>query len=80
TIVRTSDPNKLQSFLQTHQEITSHDIPPVRTDAYDIFNRPLNEFSFDISESDSFKTCASTITSSITSKQFKQSDLLNTPI
>ncbi|CAF4739965.1 unnamed protein product [Rotaria socialis] len=80
TIVRTSDPNKLQSLLQTHQEITSHDTPPVRTDTYDVFNRPLNEFSFDMSESDSFKTCASTITSSVTSKQFKQSDLFNTPI
>lgn len=77
--MRTTDPSKLQSFLQQHQEITGQDTP-VRTETYDIFNRPLNEFSFDLSESDSFKTCASTISSSVTSKTQKQSELFATPI
>ncbi|CAF2742586.1 unnamed protein product [Rotaria sp. Silwood2] len=79
TIVRTTDPAKLQSFLQQHQDITTQDIP-LRSDTYDIFNRPLNEFSFDVSESDSFKTCTSTINSSPVSKQQKQSELYNLPI
>jgi hypothetical protein len=76
TIVRTTNPAKLQSFLQQHHDITTQDIP-IRPDSIDIFNRPLNEFSFDVSESDSFKTCASTINSSTVSKHQKQSDLLD---
>lgn len=41
----------------------------------------MNEFSFDASESDSFKTCASTINSSSVSKQVKQSEVFEqTPI
>jgi hypothetical protein len=76
TIVRTTNPAKLQSFLQQHRDITTQDIP-IRPDSIDIFNRPLNEFSFDVSESDSFKTCASTINSSTVSKHQKQSDLLD---
>ncbi|CAF0819623.1 unnamed protein product [Rotaria sordida] len=84
TIVRTTDPTKLQSFLQQqqqqqHQDTITQDIS-LRSDTYDIFNRPLNEFPFDVSESDSFKTCASTINSSSISKQQKQSDLHNLPI
>ncbi|CAF3622999.1 unnamed protein product [Rotaria sordida] len=84
TIVRTTDPTKLQSFLQQqqqqqHQDKITQDIS-LRSDTYDIFNRPLNEFPFDVSESDSFKTCASTINSSSISKQQKQSDLHNLPI
>jgi hypothetical protein len=76
TIVRTTNPAKLQSFLQQHHDIKTQDIP-IRPDSIDIFNRPLNEFSFDVSESDSFKTCASTINSSTVSKHQKQSDLLD---
>ncbi|CAF0795127.1 unnamed protein product [Rotaria sp. Silwood1] len=79
TIVRTTDPTKLQSFLQQHQDITTQDTP-VRQDTYDIFNKPLNEFSFDVSESDSFKTCTSTINTSPTSKQQTQAELYNLPI
>lgn len=40
----------------------------------------MNEFSFDLSESDSYKTCQSTINSSSTSKQQKQSQLFDLPI
>ena len=35
----------------------------------------MNDFPFDVSESDSYKTCASTINSSTVSKHQKQSDL-----
>ncbi len=42
---------------------------PLRPDTIDIFNRPLNEFSFDISESDGYQTCSSSIQ--------KQSELNN---
>ncbi|CAF3909804.1 unnamed protein product, partial [Adineta steineri] len=79
TIVRTTNPAKLQSILQQQQNLTNQD-NPIRPDTVDIFNRPLHEFSFDISESDSFKTCASTINSSSTSKQQKQTDLYQIPI
>lgn len=47
----------------------------MRTDAHtDIFTRPLNEFAFDQSETDSFQTCASTINSSQSSKHQQKSD------
>jgi hypothetical protein len=49
------------------EELTGGGVP-LRPGVIDIFNRPLNEFSFDISESDSFKTCQSTNTSSSISK------------
>ena len=39
----------------------------------------MNEFPFDASESDSFKTCASTLNSSSTSKQIKQSEIFERP-
>ncbi|UJR26171.1 hypothetical protein I4U23_007515 [Adineta vaga] len=74
TIVRTTNPTQLQSFLKQHQTITDPSLSS-QSESVDVFNRPLNEFSFDISESDSFKTCASTINSSSTSKQIKPSDL-----
>ncbi len=71
TIVRTTNPAKLQSFLQQSHDLTTQDIP-LRPDTIDVFNRPLNEFSFDLSESESFKTCASTLNSSSVSKQQQQ--------
>ena len=51
----------------------------MRTDGNtDIFTRPLNEFAFDQSETDSFQTCASTINSSQSSKHQQKSDYFET--
>ncbi|CAF1588435.1 unnamed protein product, partial [Adineta ricciae] len=79
TTVRTTNPTQLQAPVQQRLKTTSPD-PSSHSGAVDVFNRPLNEFSFDVSESDSFKTCASTINSSSVSKQTKTSDLYQVPI
>ncbi|CAF3696841.1 unnamed protein product, partial [Didymodactylos carnosus] len=70
TIVRTADPSKFQSLFHQEGELN---IPlrPVQhtTEAFDIFNRPLNDFAFDpCSESDSFKTALETEASQMSSR------------
>ncbi|CAF1588275.1 unnamed protein product, partial [Adineta ricciae] len=77
--VRTTNPTQLQASVQQRLKTTSPD-PSSQSETVDVFNRPLNEFSFDVSETDSFKTCASTINSSSVSKQTKTSDLHQVPI
>ena len=76
--MRTSNSSKLQAEQQQQQQRQhpNESSSPRPADSADVFNRPLNEFSFDVSESDSFKTCASTLNSSSTSKQQKQSELV----
>jgi hypothetical protein len=66
---------QLQSACAPSEQLNDTSSTTFQTpDAVDVFNRPLNEFSFELSENDSFKTCASTINSSSISKQMKQSE------